>query len=468
MGKHSARADRARTGSAAAPGTGRRRAPEGTGRPAVPHDHEAAPPVPGPGPGRRRGVSSEREAADLAADFDALFTAGLGAAGHPQAGFGQDHGSAAGPGENPAAEPPARPSARAGHPEQQRDAAAGWGVIGAQRAQRGQGQPAARQPAGPTHFTTGFTPSGSPGPRDGGTGTRGRVPEPRRAPGHTPSGNGRGPRGSGRAVARTVTGVAAAMVTTVLAVVIAGQVHKGAGDRTEASAADLRRSDPDAASRSDSRPTPNGGAAVPATYEQKMAKKYPLDATAGASGEFMPVPGGDKAPGSGEVMRYRVDVEKGLPLDGELFATAVHRTLNDDRSWGHGGKRAFERVSSGDADFVVTLASPRATAAWCAKSGLDTTEDNVSCDSAATDRVMINAYRWAQGSQTFGDEMQAYRQMLINHEVGHRLGHDHESCSADGALAPVMMQQTKFLTTDGKTCRPNPWPYPEPGSVSAS
>ena len=43
--------------------------------------------------------------------------------------------------------------------------------------------------------------------------------------------------------------------------------------------------------------------------------------------------------------------------------------------------------------------------------------------------VMINAYRWAQGATTYGhDKMFAYRQMLINHEVGHRLGHDHATC----------------------------------------
>ncbi len=193
-----------------------------------------------------------------------------------------------------------------------------------------------------------------------------------------------------------------------------------------------------------------------------MAQKFPLDAKFQASGDFEAVPGHDKAPGKGEVLRYRVDVEKGLGLDGALFAEAVQKTLNDDRSWAHGGRRAFERVSSGHADFVISLASPGTTAKWCAKSGLDTTQDNVSCDSAATERVMINAYRWAQGAVTYGDDkMHAYRQMLINHEVGHRLGRNHESCPKQGALAPVMMQQTKFLTLDGATCRANPWPHPE-------
>ncbi|MBL1088508.1 MULTISPECIES: DUF3152 domain-containing protein [Streptomyces] len=260
---------------------------------------------------------------------------------------------------------------------------------------------------------------------------------------------------------RTFTGAAAAAVTTVLAVVIAGQVaeqHKDGGDPQPRSGNDRTDAAGDEASRSQSRPTQD---AKPAGYDEQMAQAFPLDAHLTASGRFKPVGGDAEAPGRGKVLRYRVDIEEGLPLDGTLFAEAVHKTLNDDRSWAHGGQRTFQRVASGPADFVITLASPGTTAKWCAKSGLDTYEENVSCDSAATDRVMINAYRWAQGAQTYGrDKMHAYRQMLINHEVGHRLGHNHEGCTRQGALAPVMMQQTKFLTTDGVTCRPNSWPYP--------
>lgn len=262
---------------------------------------------------------------------------------------------------------------------------------------------------------------------------------------------------------RTLTGIAAAAVTTVLAVAVAGQVTADGDHKTGAQSADDNGRGADGpASRSKDRSTPQQAApAKPASYEQKMALQYPIDPKLKGSGEFETVPGAVAAPGKGRKYRYRVDVEKGLGLDGDLFAEAVQKTLNDDRSWAHGGAKTFERISSGKPDFVITLASPGTTADWCAKSELDTSEENVSCDSAKTERVMINAFRWAQGSTTFGAQaMYAYRQMLINHEVGHRLGHGHVSCRTPGALAPVMQQQTKSLDIDGIKCRPNPWVYP--------
>ncbi|WP_436847974.1 DUF3152 domain-containing protein [Streptomyces coeruleorubidus] len=261
---------------------------------------------------------------------------------------------------------------------------------------------------------------------------------------------------------RTFTGIAAAAVTTVLAVIVAGQVtdEPGGADVQSQSATDQARDLRDSPSRADGRaPAPHADA-KPLTYDEKMGKTYPLGATFKGSGKFDAVPGIAEGPGAGQKFTYRVDVEQGLGLDAELFAEAVHKTLNDQRSWAHNGARTFERIYSGKPDFVITLASPGTTADWCAKSGLDTTVDNVSCDSAATERVMINAYRWAQGSETYGDKIHAYRQMLINHEVGHRLGYGHVTCDKDGGLAPVMQQQTKFLDHDGIRCRANPWPYP--------
>ncbi|MFG3153814.1 DUF3152 domain-containing protein [Streptomyces sp. NPDC048219] len=407
------------------------------------------------------------------------------------------HGSPRVPGGTPARGVPrspdgtpahGMPQVRGGHPEQ-REPGGGWGGVGGRGA------------AGPQPDATAPGRSGVPFPRqrqapaegprrdyldafgedDGvfSTRTRPRTPVPAQAPDpyasvtDRRSADGPGAPGDDDAAptgepaparggkGRTFTGIAAAAVTTVLAVVVAGQVadgqsSKGADSR---SATDQARDVRDPASRSDERPAASG-AAAPLTYEQKMAKTYPLGATYKGSGKFEAVPGFDKAPGTGQKYTYRVDVEQGLGLDGALFAQAVQKTLNDNRSWAHDGARTFERIHSGEPDFVITLASPGTTADWCAKSGLDTTEDNVSCDSAATERVMINAYRWAQGAEPFGDQIYAYRQMLINHEVGHRIGYNHVSCDKDGQLAPVMQQQTKFVDHDGIDCRPNAWAYP--------
>ncbi|MEU9439353.1 DUF3152 domain-containing protein [Streptomyces sp. NPDC048304] len=341
--------------------------------------------------------------------------------------------------------------------------------------------PRAPRPGGPhpTEAHPAHTPSMPNAPEaDGGGGvpvgppaqrSRGGAPAGARGTGrataadpqsHDDAGTAQGtaPGQDRRSPARAFTGVAAAAITTVLAVVVAGQVtgKHDTGAAQARSATDQAR-----AARTPAGVAPSASpGTVTLSYEQAMDRTYPLSPTLKGSGKFDTVPGFDKAPGKGQKYTYRVDIEQGLGLDGKLFAEAVQKTLNDDRSWAHGGARTFERISSGKPDFVITLASPGTTATWCAKSGLDTTEDNVSCDSAATERVMINAYRWAQGSTTYGDKIHAYRQMLINHEVGHRLGHGHVTCQKNGELAPVMQQQTKFLDHDGIHCLPNPWPYP--------
>ncbi|MFF8231139.1 DUF3152 domain-containing protein [Streptomyces caelestis] len=365
------------------------------------------------------------------------------------------------------------PQARGGHPEQ-REAGGGWGEL------RGGGVPIPRQrrasvPAPRQEYLDAFdeeddvfaprTPASAHAAdayasvTDWNDGSPAGIHSDDDDDGAAPTGTPAPVKGT---KGRTFTGIAAAAVTTVLAVIVAGQVtdDSGGADVQSQSATDQARDIRDSASRADGQAPAPGPSAKPLTYDEKMGRTYQLGATFKGSGKFDAVPGIAEAPGAGEEFTYRVDVEQGLGLDAELFAEAVQKTLNDQRSWAHNGARTFERIYSGKPDFVITLASPGTTAYWCAKSGLDTTVDNVSCDSAATERVMINAYRWAQGSETYGDKIHAYRQMLINHEVGHRLGYGHVTCDKDGSLAPVMQQQTKFLDHDGIRCRANPWPYP--------
>ncbi|MDT0342539.1 DUF3152 domain-containing protein [Streptomyces litchfieldiae] len=293
----------------------------------------------------------------------------------------------------------------------------------------------------------------------------GRPPKREPVPGDSRSRRAKGGWG------RTLTGLAAAAVVTALGVVVAVRVAEP--DTGERDIADAERpavdADEERAERppADADPSPSAAEeeveeAAPPTYGEMLSTSFEMDPELTGSGELVPVPGSDDAadPDATTLVRYRVDVEEGIGVDAGFFAEAVHHTLNDERSWGNDGERTFARVSSGDYDFVVTLASPGTAADWCARSGLDITEDNVSCNSSSTERVIINAWRWAEGSETFGEDIAGYRQMLINHEVGHRLGYQHVVCPEEGAPAPVMMQQTKFLDTNGVTCRPNPWPHP--------
>lgn len=430
-------------------GTGRRRrAPAESAPPGVRGGHPQQPEEGGPAPeryGAWQGAQRDRHASGPRKDFVEAF-ADLPA---PRPGTGRPGAAAHGA---------ATVTATAGGTDTaaSRTGPATTGAAGTARAPRPTATP---EPAG----TGGSDRAGSAAAGGSGTGQDSPVardaadgPEGADGPGGEDKEKGNG--GKGRAFA----GIAAAAVTTVLAVVVAGQVAGGGSSHGESRTAEAlkRETGEGPASRGNTRVTPKA-APVPLTYAKKMSTLYPLAPKLAASGDFSVVPGSAKAPGQGRKYRYRVDIEKGMGLDGTLFADAVQKTLNDKRSWAHNGARTFERVSTGHPDFVITLASPVTTAKWCAKSGLETLEENVSCDSAATDRVMINAYRWAQGSKTYGDsKIYPYRQMLINHEVGHRLGHNHVSCRTPGALAPVMQQQTKSLDIDGIKCRANPWVYP--------
>ncbi len=175
-----------------------------------------------------------------------------------------------------------------------------------------------------------------------------------------------------------------------------------------------------------------------------------VDPTAG--GELDVVPGTTAAPGRGEVRTVRVEVERGLPVDGARFAAFVLATLNDDRGWGHDGAMTFARTD-GDAPIVVVLASPGTSAQLC---GDLRTHGTLSCRNGS--RVVLTFHRWVNATDEYADNITGYRQYVVNHEVGHALGHGHERCPGPGRPAPVMQQQTLGL----KGCAQNSWPYPAP------
>ena len=168
------------------------------------------------------------------------------------------------------------------------------------------------------------------------------------------------------------------------------------------------------------------------------------------TGELQVVPGVASAPGPGEVWQVRVSVEGGLDVDGAAFATMVMTTLNDPRGWSQEG-HTFARTDGADHDVEVVLASPSTSERLCRPL---VTHGTLSCRSG--DQAVITLYRWVEGTEDYGDDLTGYRQYVVNHEVGHALGHGHVGCTRPGQPAPVMMQQTLGL----EGCARNPWPYP--------
>lgn len=202
---------------------------------------------------------------------------------------------------------------------------------------------------------------------------------------------------------------------------------------------------------------PGGGAraAEPTPDEAPLAETGPSAAPvvvvpAAGDGVFAVAPGGSQLVGEGEVVTYTVEVEGGIGLDPVEVSAVVDDILADPRSWTAQGRWAYQRVDV-EPDARILLASPDTTDALCLP--LDT-EGRYSCRNGQD--VVLNAVRWTEGADTWGEDVEGYRGYLVNHEFGHFLGNGHVGCPGPGQLAPVMMQQT--IAVDG--CLPSAWPYP--------
>ncbi|MFI9163115.1 DUF3152 domain-containing protein [Kitasatospora aureofaciens] len=177
------------------------------------------------------------------------------------------------------------------------------------------------------------------------------------------------------------------------------------------------------------------------------------------TGTFVRADGGTGVFGHGRLLRYAVDVEGGIGQDPGQFARQVDAILdNTTRGWAAGGLWSFQRVSTGPVDFTVHLASPHTTDTVCGRYGLDT-GGWVNC-SGGND-VVINVKRWLQLTPYYQGQPDLYHALAINHEVGHRLGHNHVTCPGPGMPAPVMMQQINGL----HGCVINGWPYDDQGRL---
>jgi hypothetical protein len=226
---------------------------------------------------------------------------------------------------------------------------------------------------------------------------------------------------------------------TALAAVVLGAAA-GCGTATGT----IGPADPPAAS-------PAAGSAPPSAPAKPPAPRITYPAAGGGSWTIAPAQTAPAAGRSGRRLRYRVAIERdirGLPVT--VIAGTVTATLSDPRSWTGGGRWRLQRVGPGDPyDFTVYLATPGTRDELCAGAS----DGYTSCRNGAN--VVLNAARWVKGVPGYGANLATYRQYMVNHEVGHRLGNGHERCPGPGEPAPVMQQQTLGL----HGCVASPWPY---------
>lgn len=187
----------------------------------------------------------------------------------------------------------------------------------------------------------------------------------------------------------------------------------------------------------------------PADPDQNEAVAPAAGPAVTSTGAFVRVPGTGELAGSGRLVTYRVEVETGVPVQPEDFVADVDAALLDPRGWTAVDGVSLQRTDADAVTLTVVLASPPTTDRLCRP--LRTT-GRYSCFSA--DRAVINADRWLHGAPSYAGDLPGYRTYVVNHEVGHGLGHGHRICPAAGAPAPVMLQQTKGLFG----CARNPWP----------
>ena len=157
-------------------------------------------------------------------------------------------------------------------------------------------------------------------------------------------------------------------------------------------------------------------------------------------------------PKDDEKFNYGIKIEPSLGLDPLCIKNLMFLILNNDLGWTNVVEKSFQLTSVEDSDYVYIFASPEKTDELCAP-----IETNSIYSCRNENNIVLNFYRWQEGAVDLNNDMETYRIYLINHETGHILGWGHVGCPKEGAIAPVMMQQSKG--TDG--CVPYGWPIYE-------
>lgn len=169
-------------------------------------------------------------------------------------------------------------------------------------------------------------------------------------------------------------------------------------------------------------------------------------AKAAASGSRTPTNGSAKV-----TVTYSVVANGAIRGNLQEFAQQANATLNDPRGWSQLDAKFVQVATGGQFTLVLSQASlmPMYSADGCLPEWSCTVGRN----------VIINDDRWMGATTAWnqaGGSLRDYRHMVVNHEMGHWLGHGHASCGGAGQLAPLMQQQSMDL----QGCKFNPWPLP--------
>lgn len=148
------------------------------------------------------------------------------------------------------------------------------------------------------------------------------------------------------------------------------------------------------------------------------------------------------------VKKYFMDCKNAEKFN---FYRKTSYVLTSNKGWGRAGIKFLQTNDISNADFVIKLVCLQCIKSHCGKDFLGLSCTNYS-DTPVT--CYINLYRWMNGSVHSKLNLEDYRTYVINHEVGHALGLDHDGCSGKGKPASNMMQHTVGIGE----CIPSPWP----------
>lgn len=155
-----------------------------------------------------------------------------------------------------------------------------------------------------------------------------------------------------------------------------------------------------------------------------------------------------------KTLTYTIKFNKNLQINKNQAIKKIKSVLEDTRGWKSLGYNFIyidinnkNNNNKHPTDFVIYFTSSQYVKKIC-------NDSRLSCANMENFEIYFNIDRWRYGSKLSKLKIDDYRTYVINHEVGHIIGRDHDKCKGRNFKVPVMVQQTLGIGN----CKPNPWP----------